>query len=73
MDTGPRRNNTFSFFVTKEQANMMRDALDSLENDYQSRTVTDEIRARYTDLRRKVINLIDAIRRRETKEKTHAP
>lgn len=67
IDNGPRRHPTFSFFVTKEQGDMLLEALNALEKEYQTRTVTDELRNRYNDLRRRIVNMRDAIKRREAK------
>ncbi len=48
---------------------MMLEALDVLEREYQTRTVTDEARSMYVDLRRRIVNMRDAIKRRERNQK----
>lgn len=48
---------------------MLLNALDALEREYSTRTVTTELSAMYKDLRRRIVNMRDAIKRREQKEK----
>lgn len=69
MDNGPRRHPTFNFFATKEQVQILIDALDGTAinsllpaAEYQAKV--DEKK----DIRRRLINLKDAIKRRENKE-----
>lgn len=71
MTNDPKRPDTYSFFVTKDQSDILRDALDALEREYQTRTVTEALHLAFKDLRRRIINLRDAIKRREKKETSH--
>lgn len=63
MDNGPRRHPTYSFFVTKEQAELL------IESVKQALLVIPTSEP-MLDVKRRLINLRDAIKRREPKEKS---
>ena len=69
MDNGPRRPPTFSFFATKEQVQILIDALDGTAINSLLPAAEYEAKiAEKKDIRRRLINLKDAIKRRENKE-----
>jgi hypothetical protein len=64
----PKRPQTYNVFLSRDHIDLILKALDSLDREYVNKTVTDVIRAAYVDLRRRVVTLRDAIKRREVKE-----
>lgn len=64
----PRRPPTYSFFVTKEQCDLLLRALDSMEETHKFKTVTEVMHRTYLEIRQKLVNIRDAIKRLMVRE-----
>jgi hypothetical protein len=71
MDNGPRRHDTFSFFVTEEQAEVMYNAICLYQAEVADLNSTPTYKVAVASLRQKIVNLRDAIKRRKKKENQH--
>ncbi len=71
MDNGPRRHPTYSIFVTEEQAKILKTLIDQDANIAGGASVNKEWTEAIVELKRKVVNLLGAIKRRGTKESSH--
>lgn len=68
MDNGPRRHDTYNFFATPDQVEVLYNAICLYQAETAEMNMTPVYKVAIASLRQKIVNLRDAIKRRKNKE-----